>query len=183
MIRTRQLVLISCLTALTSGSLAGCAASAIGDPELDSDTDKALANEDPPADGGADEEQDDDDSPPTTKVDSGVRKDASTPTVADSGIRDAAPPKDAGSSTDAGSRPVVDASTTPPKDASTPPAVVDAGSTPKDAGKPADPPPPSNGQCSKDSDCTNVCIAIGILPCCTDDNKCGCTWAPGTYCL
>ena len=33
------------------------------------------------------------------------------------------------------------------------------------------------------SPCTNVCFPIGILPCCTLLGTCGCTWAPGAYCL
>ena len=49
--------------------------------------------------------------------------------------------------------------------------------------KTKDPPPATGGTCSKDADCTNVCIANGILPCCRDDKACGCTWAPGAYCL
>jgi hypothetical protein len=175
MIRTRQLVLIACLTSLVSGPLAGCAASAIDDPELETDTDDVLANEDRGEDGG-EEEEEEEDPPPTTKRDASMPKDAATP-PRDSGAQDASV-KDA--SVDAGSKPAdasaaKDASATP--DASAP---KDAGS---DAGKPAEP-PPSEGQCSKDSDCKNICIAVGILPCCNSLlNSCGCTWAPGAYCL
>jgi hypothetical protein len=35
------------------------------------------------------------------------------------------------------------------------------------------------GRCS----CTNSCVPIGIAACCRADGSCGCTWAPGAYCL
>lgn len=31
--------------------------------------------------------------------------------------------------------------------------------------------------------CTNECSAAGPFPCCTLFDTCGCTWAPGAYCL
>ena len=31
--------------------------------------------------------------------------------------------------------------------------------------------------------CTNTCFPVGILPCCRPIGGCGCTWAPGAYCL
>jgi hypothetical protein len=40
-------------------------------------------------------------------------------------------------------------------------------------------PPSSGGRCN----CTQLCFPIGILPCCTASGRCGCTWAPGAYCL
>ncbi|HET6338686.1 MAG TPA: hypothetical protein VFG30_35950 [Polyangiales bacterium] len=36
-----------------------------------------------------------------------------------------------------------------------------------------------SGRCN----CTNVCIPVGIAACCRADGSCGCTWAPGAYCL
>jgi hypothetical protein len=33
------------------------------------------------------------------------------------------------------------------------------------------------------SECTNICFPVGILPCCNLLGICGCTWAPGAYCL
>ncbi|MDB4985147.1 MAG: hypothetical protein JWN04_325 [Myxococcaceae bacterium] len=39
------------------------------------------------------------------------------------------------------------------------------------------------GTCHTASDCKVSCIPIGILNCCRADNICGCTWAPGAYCL
>ena len=33
------------------------------------------------------------------------------------------------------------------------------------------------------SSCTNMCSLAGPLRCCTDQGRCGCTWAPGAYCL
>jgi hypothetical protein len=171
MIRTRQLVLLASLTSLVCGPLAGCAASAIEDPELDTDTDDVLANEDQVEDGG-EEEAEDDDPPPTPRRDASVPRDAGQLPRVDSGGQDAGSNSAKDASVDAGSKPA---------DASAP---KDAGTTPrKDAGKDTGAPPPAAGSCSKDSDCKNVCIAIGILPCCTEDKECGCTWAPGAYCL
>ena len=31
--------------------------------------------------------------------------------------------------------------------------------------------------------CNNTCFPVGILPCCRPIGGCGCTWAPGAYCL
>jgi hypothetical protein len=31
--------------------------------------------------------------------------------------------------------------------------------------------------------CTQLCFPVGILPCCNALGICGCTWAPGAYCL
>jgi hypothetical protein len=31
--------------------------------------------------------------------------------------------------------------------------------------------------------CTNTCLLIGIAPCCRANGSCGCTWAPGAYCM
>jgi hypothetical protein len=31
--------------------------------------------------------------------------------------------------------------------------------------------------------CTESCFPVGVLACCRADNSCGCTWAPGAYCL
>jgi hypothetical protein len=36
------------------------------------------------------------------------------------------------------------------------------------------------GNCACDD---TVCFPVGILPCCRIDGSCGCTWAPGAYCL
>jgi hypothetical protein len=37
----------------------------------------------------------------------------------------------------------------------------------------------SSGRCN----CTQDCFPVGILACCRIDNSCGCSWAPGAYCL
>ena len=42
-------------------------------------------------------------------------------------------------------------------------------------------PAPSGSRCNPP--CTQLCFPIGILPCCTLLGTCGCTWAPGAYCL
>jgi hypothetical protein len=180
MIRTRQLELVACLTLLASGALSGCAASAIDDPNVGADDDGALANEDNPstADGGSD----DDDTTPAARKDASVApKDASSPVG--SGARDAGvTPKDSGTggTTDAGGSAPKDAGTTP-KDAGTgSPADSGTATPPKDAGTtPTDP----GVECNRDSDCTQTCVPIGILSCCTIAHTCGCTWAPGAYCL
>jgi hypothetical protein len=44
---------------------------------------------------------------------------------------------------------------------------------------PSTPPPSSGGRCSG---CMG-CSVIGPFPCCRDNGTCGCTWAPGGYCL
>jgi hypothetical protein len=31
--------------------------------------------------------------------------------------------------------------------------------------------------------CTQPCFPVGLLPCCNPLHVCGCTWAPGAYCL
>jgi hypothetical protein len=36
---------------------------------------------------------------------------------------------------------------------------------------------------AKGCNCSQICFPIGILPCCRIDGSCGCTWAPGAYCL
>lgn len=55
-----------------------------------------------------------------------------------------------------------------------------------DAGAPAGPAPSltrPDGSCSVASDCANTCAFVGVVSCCRDDDRCGCTWAPGAYCL
>lgn len=37
----------------------------------------------------------------------------------------------------------------------------------------------SGGRCT----CNNACFLTGILPCCRANGSCGCTWAPGAYCM
>lgn len=190
MITTGQLQRIACLSWLLSGALGGCAASAIGDPG--SAQDDTLANEQAAADASEPTDEGPKDAGSWSK-DASVAKDAAAAStkdagaaasadagpVADAGATDAGSSSvtDAGAAKDAGSSAVADAGNTPPA----PPA--DAGTATVDAGSSSTPPSSSNGQCTQDSDCHNVCIAIGILPCCTIAHTCGCTWAPGTYCL
>ncbi len=168
MIRTGQLELIACLTLLLSGSLAGCAASSIGDL-----TDDALASEEPPDDAG--EEPTDDDEPATrdasTAKDASAAKDASV--AKDASSADAASPKDAGTA-DAGT--AKDASA--PKDASLADASAPKDGGPRDAGTNPDP-----GQCTMDGQCSQVCVLTGVFPCCKADHSCGCTYLPGVFCL
>ena len=52
------------------------------------------------------------------------------------------------------------------------------------AGSSTSPPPPTGGgsrTCS--SPCNQPCFPIGIIACCNPLGTCGCTWAPGGYCL
>lgn len=39
-----------------------------------------------------------------------------------------------------------------------------------------------SGSCSPGS-CSQPCFPIGVLACCRSNGTCGCTWAPGAYCL
>ncbi len=48
---------------------------------------------------------------------------------------------------------------------------------------PEAPPPPPTQTSSCSSPCTQPCIPFGILACCRANGTCGCTWAPGAYCL
>jgi hypothetical protein len=75
------------------------------------------------------------------------------------------PPRDAGA---AGGR---DASTSAPRDAGTTPPPA---TTTFDASAAAG--------CNALT-CTNECSVAGPFPCCTLLDTCGCTWAPGAYCL
>jgi hypothetical protein len=68
-----------------------------------------------------------------------------------------------------------------PLDASrpqTPPRTSDAGSTRPTGGSTGT----GTTRCQA-STCTNECSLAGPLRCCTDRGSCGCTWAPGAYCL
>jgi hypothetical protein len=50
-------------------------------------------------------------------------------------------------------------------------------------GAPPPPPPPPASTATCNPPCTQVCFPVGILPCCAPGGRCGCTWAPGAYCL
>ena len=54
------------------------------------------------------------------------------------------------------------------------------GSTSTMQPRPINPLAPSNGP---GCECTQACFPFGILPCCRQGGGCGCTWAPGAYCL
>jgi hypothetical protein len=43
--------------------------------------------------------------------------------------------------------------------------------------------PPRTRACMKSADCTVSCFPLGAVACCRDDKTCGCSWAPGAYCL
>jgi hypothetical protein len=48
---------------------------------------------------------------------------------------------------------------------------------------PPPPPPPPTPKIPCPSLCVQPCVPFGILACCRDNGTCGCTWAPGAYCL
>jgi hypothetical protein len=183
MLRSRQLDLFACLTLLLGGVVQGCASSAIGDLELD---DGQLASEQSPSSSDAgsstSEEDDDESAPVVTKKDASVKDAAAATGANDAGKSDAGKPDanspavDASAPKDAGAASAKDAGTTTMKDAGATTA-KDAGS---DAGSSTTPEP--TGECSKDSDCTQSCVPLGLFQCCSN-HKCGCTWAPGTYCF
>ena len=75
---------------------------------------------------------------------------------------------------DAAARPALDASRPP----QTPPRTSDAGSTRPTGGSTGT----GTTRCQA-STCTNECSLAGPLRCCTERGSCGCTWAPGAYCL
>lgn len=50
--------------------------------------------------------------------------------------------------------------------------------------EPIAPPESESSACSSFDDCAQrSCFPRGLLPCCRADGSCGCSWAPGAYCL
>jgi hypothetical protein len=88
-----------------------------------------------------------------------------TATATDTGTPVVRAPAGAGNS-DAGSRASTAGAGQSTSPGTTPPAAASAGDS-----------------CEHDSDCQNLCVPVGILPCCNLLKICGCTWAPGAYCL
>lgn len=43
--------------------------------------------------------------------------------------------------------------------------------------------PPRTRACMRSADCTVSCFPLGAVACCRNDKTCGCSWAPGAYCL
>ena len=60
------------------------------------------------------------------------------------------------------------------------PAPTSPSPTSTSTSSPSTPPPSSGG--GRCSGCMG-CSVIGPFPCCRDNGTCGCTWAPGGYCL
>jgi hypothetical protein len=146
---------------------AGCAASAIVDADT-GDPFESENNVDEP-DGSEDSDE------PTTPA---SKPDAGKPPTS-TGKPDAG----AASSAGTGSKP--DAAVSKPDAAVNKP---DAGQPKPGAGGPskdaAVPSNPNDGvDCRNASECTQPCLPIGAFSCCSAMNKCGCTWAPGAYCL
>lgn len=169
-----------------AAALLGCAASPVdpADEEGRDDDDPALVEDAGAADPDAPDAATSGDA--ATRADGQVAADAQV-------VRDAAVPRDATlPARDAALAPA-DASAPPPaRDAAPPASTVDAAA---DASRPVDASavdaaaprdaatPGANGRCQRSSDCDAVCAFTGILPCCREDRTCGCTWAPGAYCL
>jgi hypothetical protein len=171
--------------------LLGCAASPevpVGKDDLgdvEGDTDDATTP-DAAAEPPADEEDPDPPEPmserPAAVVDAQAARDAASAAVRDAApavsqpdaqrpqesLRDASPPAAAA---DAASGPVM----RPDAGASSADAAVVDGARP--------PSTPRPGSCQRSSDCNQLCAFTGIIPCCGEDRMCGCTWAPGAYCL
>lgn len=128
---------------------------ALPEPEPTSEAD----DEEPPADDAHDVQVQTD---PLTEDagapvgDAGAPPDASSPAGADAGW-------------DAGARrPSLIPGLPPPPDL---PAVIGSFS------------PPRARACMKSADCTVSCFPLGAVACCRADKTCGCSWAPGAYCL
>jgi len=154
--------------------LSGCAMSPIvdGDGAVDSEPDGSYESNQGAATDSDEQDEDEgegdnqsDDEPgsdvapkPSQVLDAGSVKDAAI-SARDAG-QDAATVKDAGR----------------PSSGTTTPAT--------DAGKPTTTKPSANApMCRAATDCKQSCVPIGIINCCRDNGTCGCTWAPGAYCL
>jgi len=169
------------LLAFLTICLAGCAVSPIvdGDWSEESEVDSGFESSEGPATDPAGDEPGVDpnaasgDPPsegPSAPSPGGAQKvDASASADAGGTPRDASV-KDAGAK-DAGRTGTGTGTSTPTP---TPAPARDAGqSTTK----------PAAGMCRSATDCTESCVPIGILNCCRANGTCGCTWAPGAYCL
>ena len=91
--------------------------------------------------------------------------DAGGSTASDAGARNDA----AGAARDAGR----DAAATRPSLLPTLPGGLDLGNLS----------PPRARACMAAKDCTVSCFPVGFVSCCRADHICGCSWAPGAYCL
>jgi hypothetical protein len=168
--RTQQQDLLACLAI----ALLGCASSPIVDLEPAEFDDEDLASEDESA--ATAEDQDEAESENGEDLDQAEPE--PPPEDGDQTVR--APAQGPQSGLDAG-----------PRTGRAPLGSVDAGDridsgrtrTPSSTGDSGGGTTLAAGRCEKDSQCTNSCVPVGILPCCTLLKTCGCTWAPGAYCL
>jgi hypothetical protein len=71
------------------------------------------------------------------------------------------------------------------REAGAPPATQDGGGVVRDGGFFVPEGGMSNApqRCDRSSQCESLCLFVGVFPCCREDHVCGCTWAPGAYCL
>jgi hypothetical protein len=173
-------------------ALAGCARSAIeyaGD-QVFGERD-AAASDDEMRDLEADESSDqdasteDDVTPPQSPA-----NDASLPPAATDASQNADAARDAASDsesivgTDASMSAPSDAQSSAPPDAGSPPPDAQS-STPDASSAPPDAAPRDTGASASCNvlSCSNDCSVAGPFRCCTERDSCGCTWAPGAYCL
>jgi hypothetical protein len=164
--------------------LVGCAASpvvdSVGGDRVDEDG-GLVASEEPAT------PEDDDDEPGIDSNADPSAGETSAPGTVSPRLPDAGRANDAGSApADAGPRDagvkdaaIADAGRSSTGAADSGPAVPTT--PPRDAGQSTS--QPAAGKCRTDADCTEPCVPIGILNCCGSDGTCGCTWAPGAYCL
>jgi hypothetical protein len=176
-------------------ALVGCARSAI---EYQEDDDFSQREAGDPGDAWQDvEDGGEDPADGAVPIDPSSGDDGSAPRDANaSGGTDASsnPARDAGSSSaqDASMNTPQDASMSTPQDAAS--SADASGNAPADAGAsaatdasgaPVDAAPrdaATGGSCNANS-CNNDCSISGPFRCCTLLDTCGCSWAPGAYCL
>lgn len=163
--------------------LASCAQSPIDeslawDDALDGDDEPAANDDDDSSSEGAEDDDDDE----SSRDDEPSDDDGVTMPEFETGMRDAGIPRDAATLPGSGESAIVRSdAATPTTTPSTTPA-RDAGSTQsRDAGTSS---APTSGEgCRSNADCRISCFPIGIAPCCRANRTCGCSWAPGAYCL
>jgi hypothetical protein len=181
----------SCSTLfLLLGALTGCAIGVTNDDELNVGDSAARVSE--PDDDAADEAESD--AQVEAPLDAGSGANAPSDSGSGASTKDASAVQDAGgvrdAATDASS---LDASPDATLlDAATDAATTDAGSDAgahEDAGSAAgrdsgsaDGGTGGGAHCTV-SACSNDCSLIGPLRCCRENDTCGCSWAPGAYCM
>jgi hypothetical protein len=156
--------------------VAACAAS----PVVDFPIDPAAVEPEPDPEevGGAQPDEEPDDQADGKADDGAAPGDAASSTA--SATSPLAAADAGGAASDAGARAGAasqdagrDAGTTRPSLLPTLPGGLDLGSLS----------PPRPRACMASKDCTVSCFPVGFVSCCRADHICGCSWAPGAYCL